>query len=460
MSQTRVTALLSVSKPLANGTQLVAAGTITGTNNAQALSSSANATLTVTSAPALTLASVCSPNPVAAGAPVQCTLNYGNTGSDAASATIISASVPAGTTFATASVGGTEAAGQVKWNIGALAAAATGSVSYTVNVNAATADQTVLTFPANIAASNATTVNAQSTSKVSRTAILTMGFGAVPNPVPAGSEFVYALAIENTGNAAAEQVVVKLQLPVEVEFLGAPGSDKFDAATRTVFFPSKTLESKAQDKRQVTVRVRVPMGNNTVLRAVATLEAKGLSPVTVDATTSVASASLPSIAARLNTAFVAAGDEVQVVFSVANAGTENISSADLTMAVPSGLSVANASDSGSFDGNGRVLRWSLGALEARSTRELSASLLVDASLGDGTPLNLEGQLGVAGGSILKSGALTVTVRQPVVATALPQGGASATDGGCRSAPGSVAPTPGILAALAFLLARRRRRRGR
>jgi len=461
MSQTQVTAVLGVAKPIANGTQLVAAGTVTGTNNAVALSSSANSTITATAAPALSLGSVCAPNPVAAGAPVQCTLTYGNTGSDTASTTVITAPVPAGTTFASATAGGAFAAGQVKWTIGALTAAATGTVSYTVNVNAAAADQSVLTFPASIAATNATTVNAQSTSKVSRTALVTLVFGPVPTPVPAGSEYTYQLVAENQGNAPAEQMVIKLQLPVEVEFVSAPALDRFDVATRTVFFPSKTLDPKGQDKRSVTARVKVPMANNTVLRAVATLEAKGASPITIDASTVAASASLPSVAGRVSSSFVAAGDEVQSTFTVGNAGTENTLPAQLVMTLPEGVSVVNASAGSSFDAGSRVLTWSLGALGARSTQELAATLLVDGNLADGTALALEGELQVPGSAGLRSGALTVTVRQPVVATELPQGGASASNGGCSSAGGARVPAPSLFGALGVLLfSLRRRRRAR
>lgn len=64
------------------------------------------------------------------------TLNYANTGTTPAFASVITDVVPTGSTFASAANGGTQAGGTVTWNIGTVAPGATGSVSFVVDVAA------------------------------------------------------------------------------------------------------------------------------------------------------------------------------------------------------------------------------------------------------------------------------------------------------------------------------------
>ncbi len=69
-----------------------------------------------------------------AGNTITFTLAYQNTGGNSAVDTVITDTLPANTTFANATNGGTFAAGVVTWNLGAIAAGAMGQVSFTVNV--------------------------------------------------------------------------------------------------------------------------------------------------------------------------------------------------------------------------------------------------------------------------------------------------------------------------------------
>jgi uncharacterized repeat protein (TIGR01451 family)/uncharacterized protein (TIGR03382 family) len=77
------------------------------------------------SAPALTNASS-----------VTFTLSYSNTGAGSADSGVITDTLPAGLTFSSATLGGTAAGQVVTWNLGNLAAAASGSVSVTATVAA------------------------------------------------------------------------------------------------------------------------------------------------------------------------------------------------------------------------------------------------------------------------------------------------------------------------------------
>ena len=88
-------------------------------------------------APGLTI-SKSGPPTVTSGGNITYTITYGNTGTAAANGVVIRDPVPAGTTFVSATAGGTNVAGVVTWNIGTLNAGVTGqTVSFTVNVTAA-----------------------------------------------------------------------------------------------------------------------------------------------------------------------------------------------------------------------------------------------------------------------------------------------------------------------------------
>ena len=87
-------------------------------------------------APGLTI-SKSGPATATTGSNITYTITYGNTGAAAANNVVIRDPVPAGTTFVSATAGGTNVAGVVTWNIGTVNAGVTGqTVSFTVNVTA------------------------------------------------------------------------------------------------------------------------------------------------------------------------------------------------------------------------------------------------------------------------------------------------------------------------------------
>ena len=87
-------------------------------------------------APGLTI-SKSGPPTTSTGAQITYTITYGNTGSVAANNVVIKDPVPAGTTFVSATNGGTNNAGVVTWNIGTVNAGVTGqTVQFTVTVTA------------------------------------------------------------------------------------------------------------------------------------------------------------------------------------------------------------------------------------------------------------------------------------------------------------------------------------
>jgi uncharacterized repeat protein (TIGR01451 family) len=89
-------------------------------------------------APAALTVSKAGAGSVVSGQTLTYTLTYGNTGATAATSVVLRDTVPAGTTFVSATNGGSLVAGDVVWNIASLGAGITGqTVSFVVTVTAA-----------------------------------------------------------------------------------------------------------------------------------------------------------------------------------------------------------------------------------------------------------------------------------------------------------------------------------
>ena len=87
------------------------------------------------------------PASVTSGTNLTYTLTYGNTGNTNATGVILKDTVPAGTSFVSATNGGQLSGGVVTWNIGTVNAGVTGqTVSFTVNVTAASGTVTNSTY--------------------------------------------------------------------------------------------------------------------------------------------------------------------------------------------------------------------------------------------------------------------------------------------------------------------------
>jgi uncharacterized repeat protein (TIGR01451 family) len=109
-----------------------------GGSSSASLSGQIGRITTVRDTPVLTISKSASVS-VVSGQDLTYTITYGNTGSDNATGVVISDTLPAGTSFISATGGGTLSSGAVTWNIGDLNAGVTAqTVSFTVAVTAPT----------------------------------------------------------------------------------------------------------------------------------------------------------------------------------------------------------------------------------------------------------------------------------------------------------------------------------
>ena len=169
-----------------------------------------------------------SPDPVVAGTNLTYTITVANMGSTAAAVTL-SDSIPANTTFVsftspagftvmTPAVGGT---GTITATNGA---AAVGNHTFTmvVNVDASTANGTMLTNTASLSSDPNPGNNSDTeTTSVIAQADLSVTKTDSPDPVNAGANLTYTITVTNGGPSDAQNVVLNDPLPANTTFVSA-----------------------------------------------------------------------------------------------------------------------------------------------------------------------------------------------------------------------------------------------
>ena len=110
---------------------------------------------------------------------------------------VLTASIPAGTTFASATGGGTSSGNTVTWNVGTVAAGGTARYSYTVTVGAGVVDGTLLQAKSQFLDGSTSLVRATTSTEVKAISPLTLTATATPDPVPASSALSYTYTVKN-----------------------------------------------------------------------------------------------------------------------------------------------------------------------------------------------------------------------------------------------------------------------
>src|SRR5439155_438155 len=143
-SPSSVQMVVQAASPLANGTVITNATYGIDSNETAPIAGAAIPT-TVSSSPVLAISKADAPDPVGAGSNITYTLSYSNSGNANATGAVITDTLPANTTFVSATAGGTQAGGIVTWNLGFLPAGSSGSVQLVVQVASPLANGTVIT---------------------------------------------------------------------------------------------------------------------------------------------------------------------------------------------------------------------------------------------------------------------------------------------------------------------------
>lgn len=159
------------------------------------------------------------------------TINYMNAGSSALPNVVITDPLPAGTTYVSSSLAPTSAPavgsnGTVTWNLGTLAANATGTITLTVNVPTGTT-QTSAVNTATLSSPNTANITATATTAIRRPSVQITKRASKTALVP-GEAFSWTLDVVNNGTGAASSVVVTDVLPSYIS------ATQYTASTNTI----------------------------------------------------------------------------------------------------------------------------------------------------------------------------------------------------------------------------------
>jgi uncharacterized repeat protein (TIGR01451 family) len=215
--------------PLANGTVITNTATVDSAETDPAISASAS--VTVTSAPVLTILKTDSPDPVAAGANLTYTLQWSVGGNSPATNVVITDPIPANTTFVSADNSGTYDAGtnSITWNLGNKNLPEVGAVSFVAKVASPLPNGTVLTNTATIDSAETPPVSSTATTTVASAPVLSITkVNNVATFVNPGTVVTYTVTIANAATATDTAHNVKFTdvLPSGFTYVDGGGSTK------------------------------------------------------------------------------------------------------------------------------------------------------------------------------------------------------------------------------------------
>jgi len=297
--------VVNVPDNLSGASSIVNTASLSSTETAAVNASASTQVVGGTGSPSLSLSKAASKTSLLAGDSVTYTLTVVNTGTAAASSVSVSDVLPATIYFTygsctTATGSCSQSGGTLSWTVGTLAAGASASLTFTMNVgatgvpagvtplnNTATAtDSSYCTggSPPASCTSNTVTVSVSGNPNVS------ISKTASPASVAPGGLVTYTLTVSNSGSAAATGVIVNDPVPAHLSFKAitsaGSGTGSFDAVNNQVVFNVGTLAAGASTTLSFTATVGSLASGTTTLTNTASATASNAPSKTAVATNS------------------------------------------------------------------------------------------------------------------------------------------------------------------------------
>jgi uncharacterized repeat protein (TIGR01451 family)/MYXO-CTERM domain-containing protein len=330
------------------------------------------------------------------GAPFTLTLDYGNTGSSSQAA-LLAVPVPAGTTFVSATGGGTQSNGTVQWDLGTVAPGFADKRQVTFAVGGSVAVGTLLATQAQIldASSQQSLIRATAVTAVATTTPLSLEVWATPDPVQAGNTVVYTIRIANgSTNTPTSAFTLYATIPQSMTVTYAPGGG-CNSQCRFGGLLSWSIASLAPGESTwllYTATVDNSMTNppppsGTILTN--TFSAEVFGTVTASASVIVGNGSNLNLAVNAAPERVAPGASITYTLSFGNPGGSGVP-ATLNFPLPVGTTFESASGNGATEGSS--VQWDLGTVAPGLADERQVTVMVDSGVTPGTLLVAQAEL--------------------------------------------------------------------
>ncbi len=343
-------------------------------------------------------------DPTAPGDRIRYRLSYGNRSTDTVTADVnLSLQIPDGTTFLTASDGGSyhPATGAVVWTIGDVPNATTGVREVEVRVDEDLSDGTILHAMAAIQDGIDPPTRAMDLVRVVASPAVQFSMEWNPDPAMPGDVVTGNLTVTNISENRLLEVVAQLQIPDFIQELhrnrvgGAsidcPRGQAGDGTcipTERLIWTIGTMEvgQSAHLSIPPTLHSSVPSGEAIVFRAIAADSAGNLAR-TREAIR-IEAAPVLSLSLDEDLDPVVPGEVLAYRLSFANLEPGSTPTLDtrLRVRIPEGSEFASASDNGTFDPSAGIITWELGNLFPGDTGVREFSVDIDADVNAGTVL--------------------------------------------------------------------------
>jgi uncharacterized repeat protein (TIGR01451 family) len=300
------------------------------------------------------------------------TISVTNFGPSSASSVVVTDSLPVGVTFVNASGSGSNTAGAVSWNLGALAAGQSSNLTVTVTAPASG----TLTNIASVSSPTGDTNILNNTTppvitSVTPVADLAIGKSAAAS-VLATSNLVYTISVTNFGPSTASSVTVTDSIPNGANFISASGGGANNSGV--VIWSLGNLSSGAVSN--VTLTVAAPTSGSLTNIATVGSPTSDLDPT--NNLTPPVFTSVPPVAdvavGKSGPAGVTFNVNFSYTISVTNFGPSAASGILVTDALPAGVIFAGAVPAATTNAIGQVI-WSVGNLAANATTNLTLTVI-------------------------------------------------------------------------------------
>jgi uncharacterized repeat protein (TIGR01451 family) len=426
---------VSMPVPVAGGTPDGTVLTLPATvlvNGVQMLQASASVTVDADNALELSLDG--DRNGAAPGDTLTYTLTYGNRSTSSVTGTTLSLPLPAGTTFVSASGGGTLAAGAVNWNLGTLQAGQAARQQVRVTVAPALASGALLSVnAAQIAGNSAVTgpelARATAITRVQADPALALAYAVNADPARPQEALRSTLTVSNRSSATVFGTVLRARMPTAgvagiytSYFTGSatcPGSN-YCEAYELVDWAIGTLAPG--DSVTVSMPATVASGfqSGRLIVNEAEVRADGVPMMLARHTVAADADHALGLALDADRDSARPGERLTYTLSYGNRSTASVSGTTLTLPLPAGATFVSASGGGTQAGG--VVSWSLGTLQAGQFARQQVQVQLDGALPSGALLAVDaaqigGSSAVTGAELARSTLVTRVQANPVLGLA-------------------------------------------
>ena len=349
-------------------------------------------------------------DPVVAGSQLIYALSWGNITTGNINNTSLALTLPAGTTFVSATDGGSHAAGVVSWGLSTLFGSQNDTFEVTVSVNGGLANGTLLAASAEITGDGGVAEQATTVTHVQSNVPLTMAMSLHPNPQDDNTTSIVEIVVSNSGSVTQSGVTMQMRWPAGINPLTESFvSGAFDAANSCAQAGSTVQCTAAEllawnfgnlapgQTEVTTFPVVVPNGTvDANLRRFAPLLFAAGQTIEESATIVVNESQL-TLDLSENQDPVVAGSQLTYALSWGNITTGNINNSSLALTLPAGTTFVSATDGGSHSAG--VVSWNLNTLFGSQIDTFEVIVSVNGGLANGTLLQasaeITGDVGVA-----------------------------------------------------------------